>query len=97
MVEARLAAASGAVLPVAEATGGMIVDLGGGTTEAAVIALGGLLVYHALSLGGDAFDAAMVQAAQREFDLLISQPMAERAKIVAGSAGRRAACGPAGP
>ena len=86
LVDEPLAAAIGAGLPVDASIGSMIVDIGGGTTEVAVIALGGMVVYHSTRIAGDMLDEAVVQFAQHQYDLLIGAPMAERAKITAGSA-----------
>lgn len=86
LIEEPLAAAIGAGLPIAESIGSMIVDIGGGTTEVAIIALGGLIVTHTSRAAGDMIDEAIVQFAQRRYDLLISTRMAERAKLAAGSA-----------
>jgi rod shape-determining protein MreB and related proteins len=86
VVEEPMAAAIGAGLPVDEPVGSMIVDIGGGTTEVAVISLGGIVINHSLRTAGDEIDAAVIQFARREYNLLIGERMAERAKIAAGSA-----------
>lgn len=86
VVEEPMAAAIGAGLPVAEPIGSMIVDIGGGTTEVAVISLGGIVVNHSLRIAGDEIDEAVIQFARREYNLLIGERMAEKAKIAAGSA-----------
>src|SRR5207237_2848113 len=80
-----LAAAIGAGLPVGESVGSLIVDVGGGTSEIAVTALGGLVVAHSLQVGGYELDDAIVRAAQEEH-LLIGQEQAERLKLAVGSA-----------
>lgn len=86
VVEEPMAAAIGAGLPVDEPVGSMIVDIGGGTTEVAVISLGGIVINHSLRTAGDEIDESVVQFARREYNLLIGERMAERAKIAAGSA-----------
>ncbi len=86
VVEEPMAAAIGAGLPVEEPIGSMIVDIGGGTTEVAVISLGGIVINHSIRTAGDEIDEAIIQFARREYNLLIGERMAERAKIAAGSA-----------
>ncbi len=86
VVEEPMAAAIGAGLPVEEPIGSMIVDIGGGTTEVAVISLGGIVINHSIRTAGDEIDEAVIQFARREYNLLIGERMAERAKIAAGSA-----------
>ncbi len=86
VVEEPLAAAIGAGLPIAEPVGSLIVDIGGGTTEVALIALGAIVVREGIPVGGEAIDRAIVQYARRAFDLVIGERMAERAKLAAGSA-----------
>jgi rod shape-determining protein MreB len=86
VVEEPMAAAIGAGLPVDEPMGSMIVDIGGGTTEVAVISLGGIVINHSIRTAGDELDEAIVQFARREYNLLIGERMAEKAKIAAGSA-----------
>lgn len=81
-----MAAAVGAGLPVTEPTGSMVVDIGGGTTEVAVISLGGIVINHSLRTAGDEIDEAVISFARREYNLLIGERMAEKAKIAAGSA-----------
>jgi rod shape-determining protein MreB len=85
-IEEPMAAAIGAGLPVNEPVGSMIVDIGGGTTEIAVISLGGIVVNHSLRVAGDEIDDAIVQFARRDHNLVIGARMAENAKIAAGSA-----------
>jgi len=85
-VEEPMAAAIGAGLPVQEPVGNMVVDIGGGTTEVAVISLGGIVINHSIRSAGDEIDEAVVQYARREHNLLIGERMAEAAKIAAGSA-----------
>ncbi len=86
VVEEPMVAALGAGLPVEEPMGSMIVDIGGGTTEVAVISLGGIVINHSIRTAGDEIDEAVIQFARREYNLLIGERMAERAKITAGSA-----------
>ena len=81
-----MAAAIGAGLPVAEPTGNMIVDIGGGTTEVAVISLGGIVVSQSLRVGGDEMDEAIINHIKREYKLLIGQQTAEEIKLEVGSA-----------
>jgi rod shape-determining protein MreB len=86
LIEEPMAAAIGAGLPVAEPTGSMIVDIGGGTSEVAVISLGGIVVSKSIRIGGDEFDEAIVNYAKREYKLLIGQQTAEELKLEIGSA-----------
>ena len=81
-----MAAAIGAGLPVGDPVGSMVVDIGGGTTEVAVISLGGIVINNSLRIAGDEIDEAIIQFARREYNLLIGERMAEKAKIAAGSA-----------
>ena len=80
-----MAAAIGAGLPVAEPTGNMIVDIGGGTTEVAVISLGGIVVSQSLRVGGDEMDDAIVTHIKKEYKLLVGQQTAEEIKLEVGS------------
>jgi rod shape-determining protein MreB len=86
LIEEPMAAAIGADLPVAEATGSMVVDVGGGTTEIAVTALGAIVVSSSIRVGGYDLDDAIVRAVQAEHGLLVGQEQAEEAKILIGSA-----------
>jgi rod shape-determining protein MreB and related proteins len=86
LIEEPMAGAIGAGLPVAEATGNMIVDIGGGTTEVAVISLGGIVVSRSLRVGGYEMDEAIVRYVRDHHRLLIGQERAEEAKIRVGSA-----------
>jgi rod shape-determining protein MreB and related proteins len=86
LIEEPMAAAIGADLPVAEASGTMVVDIGGGTSETAVIALGGMVVANSLRVGGYELDEAIVRHVQQEHKLLIGQEQAEGVKIAIGSA-----------
>lgn len=86
IIEEPMAAAIGAGLPVAEATGSMVVDIGGGTSEVAVISLGGIVTARSVRVGGDAFDSAIIQYIKRKHNLLIGERTAEQIKIDIGSA-----------
>ncbi|MBN1297059.1 rod shape-determining protein [bacterium] len=86
LVEEPMAAAIGAGLPVTEPSGNMIVDIGGGTTEVAVISLAGIVYSRSLRVGGDEMDAAVVRFIQRKYSLLIGERTAESIKITIGSA-----------
>jgi rod shape-determining protein MreB len=85
LIEEPMAAAIGAGLPVSEPTGNMIVDVGGGTTEVAVISLGGIVVSQSLRVGGDEMDEAIVNHVKKEYKLLIGQQTAEEIKLEVGS------------
>ena len=86
LIEEPVAAAIGAGLPVEEARGSMVVDIGGGTTEVAVIALGGIVYSRSVRVGGDKMDASIIAYVRRTFNLLIGEATAERIKISIGSA-----------
>lgn len=86
LIEEPMAAAIGAGLPVTEARGSMIVDIGGGTTEVGVFCLGGVVVSRSLRIAGDEQDEAIMQYARQKYNLFIGERMAERAKIAIGSA-----------
>ena len=86
LIEEPMAAAIGSGLPVAEALGSMVVDIGGGTTEVAVFSLEGIVVSRSIRVAGDEMDEAIIQYARQKYNLLIGQRMAERAKITIGSA-----------
>ena len=86
IIEEPMAAAIGAGLPVAEAVGNMVVDIGGGTSEVAVISLGGIVAARSVRVGGDAFDLAIIQYIKRKHNLLIGERSAEAIKIGIGSA-----------
>ncbi|MGI9100122.1 MAG: rod shape-determining protein [Solirubrobacteraceae bacterium] len=85
-IEEPGAAAIGAGLPVGEPTGSMVVDIGGGTSEVAVISLGGIVVSQSIRIGGDELDEAIINYAKREYKLLIGQQTAEEVKLEIGSA-----------
>ncbi len=86
LIEEPMAAAIGAGLPVSEPVGSMVVDIGGGTTEVAVIALGGIVTSRSIRIGGDEMDEAIVQYSRRAYNLLIGERSAEEIKIAIGSA-----------
>jgi rod shape-determining protein MreB len=86
LIEEPLAAAIGADLPVSEAVGSLVVDIGGGTSEMAVAALGGLAVAHSIRVGGYDLDDAIVRLLQDEEHLLIGQEQAEALKLEIGAA-----------
>ncbi|MHB1253430.1 MAG: rod shape-determining protein [Candidatus Humimicrobiaceae bacterium] len=86
IIEEPLAAAIGADLPVNEPTGSMIVDIGGGTSEVAVISLGGIVVSQSLRIGGDEMDEAITYYLKKEHNLLLGERSAEKVKIEIGSA-----------
>ncbi len=81
-----MAAAIGAGLPIAEASGNMIVDIGGGTTEVAVISLHDIVLSTTVRVGGDKMDEAIVAYLKKKYSLLIGERMAEQVKIAIGSA-----------
>ena len=85
LIEEPMAAAIGAEIPVHEAAGSMIVDIGGGTTEVAVISLGGMVISNSLRVAGDAMDEAIVQYVKRKYNLTIGERTAEEVKIRIGS------------
>ena len=86
LMEEPMAAAIGAGLPVDEPTGSMIVDVGGGTTEVAVVSLGGIVVAKSLRVGGDEMDQAIVAYIKREYNLMIGERTSEAIKMTIGSA-----------
>ena len=86
LVEEGMAAAIGAGLPITEASGNMIVDIGGGTTDIAIISLAGIVYSKSVRIAGNAMDEAITQFVKREHDLLIGERTAERIKIMLGSA-----------
>ncbi len=86
LIEEPMAAAIGAGLPVSEPTGNMVVDIGGGTTEVAVISLGGIVVSQSIRVGGDEMDEAITNHLRKEYKLLIGQQTAEEVKLEIGSA-----------
>lgn len=86
LIEEPMAAAIGAGLPVTEPTGSMIVDIGGGTTEVAVLALSGIVYARSVRIGGDAMDDAIIASVRRRHNLLIGERTAERIKTEIGTA-----------
>ncbi len=86
LIEEPMAAAIGANLPITEASGNMIVDIGGGTTEVAVISLSGIVYSSSVRVAGDKMDEAIVQYVKRHYNLLIGERSAELIKIMIGSA-----------
>jgi len=86
MIEGPLAAAIGAGIPVHEPMGNMVVDIGGGTTEVAVLSLGGTVISRSIRLGGDKMDEAIIGYIQRGYELMIGERTAELLKVNIGSA-----------
>jgi len=85
LIEEPMAAAIGAGLPIQEASGSMVVDIGGGTSEIAVISLGGVVSFRSIKLAGDKLNEAIIQYARDKFNLLLGERTAERIKIQIGS------------
>lgn len=88
LIDEPLAAAIGAKIPVSESFGNMIVDIGGGATEAAIIALGGVVTHKSLRVGGNKLDLAIMEYVRKKHNLVIGEPTAEAVKIKIGSATR---------
>jgi rod shape-determining protein MreB and related proteins len=86
IIEEPMAAAIGAGLPVHEPVGNMVVDVGGGTTEVAVIALGGIVASDSIRVGGDEMDQAIIAFVKKEYSLLLGERTAEQIKMAVGSA-----------
>ena len=86
LIDEPLAAAIGARIPIAQAAGHMVVDIGGGSTEAAVISLGGVVVHHSVRVGGNKIDEAIANYTKKKFNLLIGERTAEEIKINMGNA-----------
>ncbi|MDD4599869.1 MAG: rod shape-determining protein [Negativicutes bacterium] len=86
LIEEPLAAALGAGLEIAEPCGAMVVDIGGGTTDVAVLSLGGIVVSQSLRIGGDKFDEALVRYVKKEFNMMIGERTAEEIKVTIGTA-----------
>jgi rod shape-determining protein MreB and related proteins len=86
LIEEPMAAAIGAGLPIAEPSGNMIVDVGGGTTEVAVISLSGIVYSQSVRVGGDKMDEAIIQHMKRKYNLLIGERTAEMIKCTIGTA-----------
>jgi rod shape-determining protein MreB and related proteins len=88
IIEEPMAAAIGAGLPVHEPTGNMVVDIGGGTTEVAIISLGGIVTSQSIRVGGDELDQAIITYAKKEYSLMLGERTSEEIKIAIGSAYR---------
>ncbi|MCW2621055.1 MAG: rod shape-determining protein MreB [Frankiales bacterium] len=86
IIEEPMAAAIGAGLPVHEPTGNMVVDIGGGTTEVAVISLGGIVTSASIRTGGDELDSAIISYVKKEYSLMLGERTAEEIKMALGSA-----------
>ena len=86
IIEEPMAAAIGAGLPVAEPVGSMIVDIGGGTSEVAIISLGGIVTARSVRVAGDEFDSAIINYIKKKYNLLIGERTAENIKVGIGSA-----------
>jgi len=86
LIEEPLAAALGAGLVISEPCGSMVVDIGGGTTDVAVLSLGGIVVSESLRVGGDKFDEAMVRYIKKEYNIMIGERTAEEIKVNVGTA-----------
>ncbi|MEE8126538.1 MAG: rod shape-determining protein [Nitrospirales bacterium] len=86
LIEEPVAAAIGAGLPITEPSGNMVVDIGGGTTDIAVISLGGIVCSESVKVAGDSMDDAIMSYVKRRYNLLIGEHMAERVKMEVGSA-----------
>ena len=86
LIEEPMAAAIGAGLPVQEPTGSMVVDIGGGTSEVAIISLGGIVTSRSIRIGGNKMDEAIISHIKKEYNLMIGERTAEEIKITIGSA-----------
>ncbi len=86
LIEEPLAAAIGAGLPITEAAGNLVVDIGGGTTGVAIISLGGIVICESIKVGGDKLDEAIINYIRRNFNLLVGERTAENIKINLGTA-----------
>lgn len=86
LIEEPLAAALGAGLEISEPCGAMVVDIGGGTTDVAVLSLGGIVVSESLRIGGDKFDEALVRFVKKEYNMMIGERTAEEIKVKIGTA-----------
>jgi rod shape-determining protein MreB and related proteins len=89
-IEEPMAAAIGSGLPIGEPSGSMVVDIGGGTTEVAVISLGGIVVSRSIRIGGDELDEAIIEWVKKEYNVLLGERTAEQIKMAIGSAWPRA-------
>ena len=86
LIEEPLAAAIGANVPISGPSGNMIIDIGGGTSEIAVIALGGIVVSHSLRVGGNKFDESIATYIRKKYNLMVGERTAEEVKIAIGTA-----------
>ena len=86
LIEESIAAAIGAGLPISEATGSMVVDIGGGTTEIAILSLGGVVYANSMRVAGDAMDTAIITYMRKQFNLLVGEASAEKIKKEIGTA-----------
>ena len=86
LIEEPIAAAIGAGLPISEATGSMVIDIGGGTTEIAIMSLGGVVYSKSLRVAGDAMDQAIIAYMRKQFNLLVGEASAEKIKKEIGTA-----------
>ncbi len=86
LIEEPMAAALGAGLEIADANGTMVIDIGGGTTDIAVLSLGGIVISKSLRIGGDKFDEAIIRHVRREHNMMIGERSAEELKITIGTA-----------
>ena len=86
LIEEPIAAAIGAGLPISEATGSMVIDIGGGTTEIAVMSLGGVVYANSLRVAGDAMDTGIITYMRKQFNLLVGEASAEKIKKEIGTA-----------
>jgi rod shape-determining protein MreB len=86
LIEEPMAAAIGAGMPVSEATGSMVLDIGGGTTEVGILSLNGIVYSHSIRVGGDRFDEAIINYIRRHYSTLIGEATAERVKHEIGNA-----------
>lgn len=86
LIEEPLAAALGAGLEISEPCGSMVVDIGGGTTDVAVLSLGGIVISESLRVGGDKFDEALVRYVKKEYNIMIGERTAEEIKVTIGTA-----------
>ena len=86
LIEESIAAAIGAGLPISEATGSMVIDIGGGTTEIAVMSLGGVVYANSMRVAGDAMDAGIITYMRKQFNLLVGEASAEKIKKEIGTA-----------
>jgi len=86
LIEESLAAAIGANMPIYEASGNMIVDIGGGTTEISVISLGSMVKTNTIRIAGDEFDSSIIQYMKKVHNLVIGERTAEEIKVTIGNA-----------